>query len=89
MNSQENQEEYSKMMSEKDPMIMKELMEKWREDRISHPLFVQRILDLGQKARVTSEKSFLQNKLLVSDPIIEILLFYRWYQDFDCHWRSF
>lgn len=50
MNSQENQEEYSKMMSEKDPMIMKELMEKWREDRISHPLFVQRILEIATEA---------------------------------------
>ena len=50
MNSPENQEEYSKMMSEKDPMIMKELMEKWREDRISHPLFVQRILEIATEA---------------------------------------
>ena len=50
LNSQENLEQYSKTITERDPRLKKELTEKWREDRIDHALFVQRILELATEA---------------------------------------
>ena len=50
MNSKENQEQYMKTVTEKDPVVKKELMDQWKEDRMSHALFVQRILELATEA---------------------------------------
>lgn len=50
MNNQENEEQYRKLRTETDPKVVKELNDKWRMDRISHPDFVKRIVDLATEA---------------------------------------